>query len=345
MRVLITGATGFLGRYVVAALRQRGHAVRAIVRPGTSIDGLGWGDDIEVVRADLCAADHATLAAAFDHVDALVHLAASMTGDPQTQIDSTVKGTENVLHAMAEAAAARIVHISSFSVYDWRKVGRTLTEQAPLEDADVEQRDAYVVAKLRQEQAVRRFADEHDRTLTVLRPGAVWGDRNFYLPDVGQPVGPLHLVIAPRAVMKLTYVENCADVIARAVDDDRAAGQTFNITDDHVVTTWRYTGDMLARSGVGGVRVPVPYWAASLVTKLASGIARPVGIAGKLPSILQPRRFEARFKPVRCDISHLRRTLDWQPSLSYEQALERCYAAGPSAEPTAEPVTQGEQPR
>src|SRR3712207_7603080 len=57
--VLVTGAGGFLGRHVVAELIRRGHRPRALVRPASDVQGLGWGGDVEVVRGDL--RDPATL--------------------------------------------------------------------------------------------------------------------------------------------------------------------------------------------------------------------------------------------------------------------------------------------
>ncbi|MHC4996361.1 MAG: NAD(P)H-binding protein, partial [Planctomycetota bacterium] len=53
MRVLVTGAGGFLGTRVVASLLERGHAVRAMVRPASDVSRHGWGDRVEVFRADL----------------------------------------------------------------------------------------------------------------------------------------------------------------------------------------------------------------------------------------------------------------------------------------------------
>ena len=51
MRALVTGATGFLGRYVTAELLKRGHTVRAVVRPATDVSAVGWCEDVELFRA------------------------------------------------------------------------------------------------------------------------------------------------------------------------------------------------------------------------------------------------------------------------------------------------------
>ena len=74
MKVLVTGAGGFLGQRLVAALLRDGHAVRALVRPDSPFDPRGCSSAVEVFRADLSTTED--LAPAFEGVDVLVHLAA-----------------------------------------------------------------------------------------------------------------------------------------------------------------------------------------------------------------------------------------------------------------------------
>ena len=76
MRVLVSGANGFLGRYVVDRLSQRGHTVRAIVRPSSNVPN--WPSEIETFRADLRT--HDSLVSAFEGIDAVLHLAAATSG-------------------------------------------------------------------------------------------------------------------------------------------------------------------------------------------------------------------------------------------------------------------------
>ena len=78
MKVLVTGANGFLGRHVVAALLARGAEVRAMVRPAACLDVLQWPSSVEVFRADLRTSSE--LARAFEGVDVLLHLAAVVSG-------------------------------------------------------------------------------------------------------------------------------------------------------------------------------------------------------------------------------------------------------------------------
>ena len=100
MKALVTGANGFLGRHVVAALIARGIEVRAMVRPAAWVEELGWPASAEVFRADLRTSRE--LRRAFEGVDVLIHLAAVVSGAEDAQFAGTVVGTERLLEAMAE---------------------------------------------------------------------------------------------------------------------------------------------------------------------------------------------------------------------------------------------------
>lgn len=326
MKVLVTGANGFLGRHVVAAMLAHGHEVRAMVRPAANLDKLGWPAAVDVFRADLRIARD--LERAFEGVDALVHLAAVVSGGEEAQFAGTVVGTERLLDAMARSSCRRIVLCSSFSVYCFSSVARTLDEESPLHDVPgVYARDGYTIAKWWQERVVRRMAQSRQWDLTVLRPGFIWGRGNSYLAALGQQVGRHHIVIGPLTRIPMTHVENCADVFALAVSDPRARGQTFNVVDGRGERIWTYLGDYMRGTGEVGWRIPIPYHLAINAVRLAQ--ATVFRRATKVPSILVPNRLESRLKPLNFDCRKLRQMLGWSPPLSYRHCLERTY--GPAA--------------
>lgn len=319
MKILVTGANGFLGRAVVAELRRRGHAVRAMVRPATKTDRLDWDDDVELFRADLRV--HPDLPSAFAGVDALIHLAATVTGDADSQLAETVVGTTRLLQAMARSDTRRIVLASSFSVYDFENVRRKLTEETPT-DPNIYARDGYAIAKLWQERVVRSMSAEYGWDLTVLRPGFIWGPGNDYLACLGQSIGPIHLVIGPFTRLPLTHVRNCASCFADAVMNSSAIGQTLNVVDDDRVRAWGYMGRYLRGRGLRGIRVPVPYRLCLMLTHVAERTSKLVFRGkGKLPSLLVPCRFKARFKPLRYPAELVRRTLGWSPPMDFSQCV------------------------
>jgi UDP-glucose 4-epimerase len=331
MTVLVTGANGFLGRRVVQAFLDRNVEVRAMVRPAANVESLECSKEVEVVRIDLRA--HRGLDAALEGVDVVVHLAACVVGGDEEQFVSTVVGTERLLAAMERVGTRRIVLASSFSVYDWSATSGTLTEDSPLE-ADLYARDGYAIAKFWQEKIVRQAADRQGWDLRVLRPGFIWGEGNTDLAGIGQRFGKLELVFGlPNRQLPLTHVDNCADCFATVTLDPHAAGGTFNVVDDEGISAWRYCGDFLKGTGRSAVRIPIPYWPAYGLTWLAQRISRLLfRSGGKLPSILVPCRFEARFKP--CDFTNrkLREQLGWRPPFDYTECLSRTFPKVPQLE-------------
>jgi 2-alkyl-3-oxoalkanoate reductase len=328
MRALVTGAGGFLGRHVVGALLARGIEVRAMVRPAAPLEALRWSPSVEVFRADLRTSHE--LPRAFEGVDVLLHLAAVVSGSEDAQFAGTVVGTERLLDAMAASACRRLVLCSTFSVYDYSSTRRTLDEDSPLHQVpDVYTRDGYTVAKWWQERVTRGFAEKHGFELTVLRPGFIWGRDHDYLAALGLQVGRHHLVIGPLTRIPMTHVENCADVFALAAADPRARGKTFNVVDSPGERIWSYLSDHMRGSAQPGWRLPIPYWLAISMVRLA--FATVFRRATKVPSILIPRRFESRLKPLRFENRKLRETLGWTPPLDYRQCLARTYGPGAPA--------------
>lgn len=332
MKILVTGANGFLGRRVVDALLEQGTEVRALVRPATHVEDLGWPTSVDVFRADLRSSGD--LDQAFKDVDVLIHLAAVVSGGEDAQFAGTVCGTERLLNAMVTSTCRRLVLCSSFSVYDFSSTRGTLDEDSPLHAVpDVYARDGYTISKWWQERVARRFAEKYHWEITILRPGFIWGPGHADLAAMGQQLGRHYLVIGPTTRIPMTYVENCADVFARAAIDERARGETFNIIDGPGERIWSYLSAYLHDNHRPGWRLPIPYRLANWCVRLS--FATVFKNATKVPSILIPNRFESRFKPLHFENRKLRDTLGWTPPLSYDRCKTRTYrleATRPSAE-------------
>ena len=326
MKVLVTGASGFLGRHVTHALRRRGHDVHAVVRTaggGSVLCDVGAASDLgalRILRADLRQPGDLTGLCA--GIDVVVHLAAVVAGDEESQFRGTVVGTENLLREVHVAGISRLVLASSFSVYDWQRCGRVLDETSPLE-SDPYRRDGYAIAKIWQERLTRRFSCETNTQLTVLRPGFIWGRENLDLAGIGQRIGNWYLVFGPHRRLPLTYVENCAECFAICVDAPAAAG-TFNVIDADRVSAWRYAGRLVRLEEFRGRRLWIPYSMAAGNARLATWLSRRIFTAGgKLPGILMPNRFAARFRPLRFSDARVRQELGWQSRWPFHDAWRR----------------------
>ncbi|MEB3358504.1 MAG: NAD-dependent epimerase/dehydratase family protein [Synechococcales bacterium] len=331
--LLITGATGFIGRYVTAELLRRGHALRAIVRPGRDASALPWLNHPHLgqVTADLTQADG--LADAVAGTDAVIHLAAAKTGDWATQTAQTLTATKNLLQAMAYTGVRRLVQISSFSVYDYQRLPENslLTEASPLEAAP-HHRDIYAQMKLAQEEQVRQFAAAQNGRVTILRPGIVYGRGQWWTAGLGANLRNwLWLRIGRQAPLPLTYVENCAIAIAQAIERPAAIGQTLNLVDDPAPTQDTYVRLLAERGLRPHGTIPISWgWmrqAADLMESLDDHLHQRLGRRLKRPGLLTPASLHARVKPLRYSSDRARQVLQWSPRYSLPEALDRCQSS------------------
>lgn len=321
MKVLVTGASGFLGIRVVDQLLRRGHGVRAMIRPKSSEPR--WADKVEIFRADLRVHDH--LERAFDGVDAVIHLAAATSGDEDSQFVSTVVATERFMDAMIQSPVKRLVHVSSLVVYDWSKVSGKMDEESPLV-TDIFGMGGYTIAKVWQERVVLKAAKAHSLDLTVMRPGFIWGPRHTKIAGMGRQFGRVHVMFGPNVRLPLTYVVNCADCIVTALESPAAVGEAFNVIDGDQIRVWRYVREYMRRTGDRGYLFPVPYFLGFAVAALASFTSRALfGKKGKLPSLLVPRRFESQFKPIQFSTKKLKEKLAWSPPFIFDRCLDLSY--------------------
>lgn len=320
MRVMVTGAGGFVGRYTVAELLARGHAVIAVVRPGSMLPAALERPGVELLRADL-RRPPADLAGALIGADAVVHLAAGMSGTPRARFDATVLTTERLLELMRELPwRGRLVHVSSLAVYAFNQLPRSavLDEQAPLEPC-LGRRDDYAWTKAWQERVVTRLAREAGIETTIVRPGAIYGPERQYQQRLGRRLGARGLLlIGGRNRMPLSYVENTASLLAECTVNPAAAGETFNAIDPDPPRQWSYLARWRRCNGPTRV-VPVPL---ALFRGLGIGYAAlERATSGRIsaPGIVDSYGTCANFGGHRFDGSKALRVLGWRPPVSRAQ--------------------------
>ena len=229
-RILVTGATGFIGCRVVELLRLREKCdVRAVVHNPGNASRLARLD-VEMVHADLGSADG--VRQLVQDCDGVVHCAIGTEyGEPKKVSAVTVGGTRRLAEAALAADVRRFVHVSSMSVYGnaLDSVG-TIAETAAIRPVS---NDSYGISKAAAEHAVLDLTNRGLKAV-VIRPARVFGpfSRTFV-------IGPLRAIVAgrfawlgpPDVPADMVYVDNVAESLLCALfaDPDGATGEAFNI--------------------------------------------------------------------------------------------------------------------
>jgi len=326
MKVLVTGANGFLGTRIVDAARAQGLDVRASVRPAADVSHLRW-DGVEVVRGDLRS--RADALALVEGCDAVIHSAAALAGGLHERLLGTVVTTENLLAAMEETAVDRLVLVSSYSVYDYDRMMpfAVLDEDSPIRDV-ANSLDSYAQAKIVQERVVRD-AETRGLRATIVRPGVLYGPGNSWSARLGMRLSErLWVRVGAFAALPLIYVDNCAEALVACVLSDRSIGRTYNVLDAESFTQRAYTARLAEHQPVRPRVIPVPW----LVVRGAAEAGRLVSRAffggrAKIPQMFTIEGVNARGLPLRHRADRIREDTGWVPRYNLDEALRRTVAA------------------
>lgn len=319
MKVFVTGGSGLVGSHVVEELRARGWPVVALHRE-SSDTGFLRARGCSLVEGDV-RNPTGSLARAMAGCDAVVHAAALVYPDaPRSLVrEVNVTGSDRVLRAAARAGARRAVHLSSVAVYGDRP-GR-LDESTPL-DWPLPSRDLYARSKREAEAAVGRVRREVGLEVTVLRPPALYGERDrLMVPMLARllalPLVPL--LGSGRNTVPVAYAGNVVGAVVACLEG-RASRPVYNVTDDGPLTQRELLEGLARGLGRRPRFVPIP---AALVEG-ASRIAGVLGAAVPGARDLPPERLGRLAlgdDPYSGDLA--RKELAWTPRSSHPEALAR----------------------
>jgi len=319
MIVLVTGASGFLGRAVAAELVAAGHEVRTLQRRPSGVDGV----------ADVLGSitDPLHVARAIDGVEGVVHLAAkvSLAGASEDFRIVNVEGTRTILDAADRAGVSRVVHVSSPSV---AHAGSALAGVGAEPASPEHARGDYARTKAEAE-LLALSRDSRAMPVVAIRPHLVWGPGDTQL--VGRIVerarrGRLPLLNGGTALIDTTYVVNAASGIVAALHRaDAAHGRACVLTNGEP----RPVGDLLAAICLAAGVQP-PRWS------LPAGVGRAAGSIIERVWAVRPGDDEppmTRFLAEQLSTAHwfdqrdTRRALAWSPSVTIDEGLRRLAAS------------------
>lgn len=294
--VLVTGACGSIGPFVVEELLRNGYEVRATDLPGAdcrSIEALGC----EVRPADLLKLDQAL--EVMGDVDAVIHTAARMNfymTRPEYEL-ANYRVTVNACEAAAERGVKRFVHYSTGDVYGPPQYS-PVDEGHPYNPVGL-----YGLTKTFGEQAAMRYHRDRGLPVSVIRPSAVYGPACAYvmgmllgLPVLVREMGVREIRV-PREGFKanLVHVEDVAAASVYLVNKEEAIGEAYNVADDTTLALGDLLEVLLNSVGVRCRKVlPVPASLISLFMRAGSHL--PGAFFAKATGLLTRRWDEVVFR-------------------------------------------------
>jgi len=312
---LVTGATGFIGPYLIKRLSAMHHHCRCLVRPGSDTTALEEYE-VEIVTGDIT--NPKTLEDVADDMDGLIHMATlghmSNFAATESQFDAVnVQGTINIMKSALTAGVKKIVHCSTVAAMGiCRDVPAT-------EESACRPHHPYGKSKLQAEREVLRMVREQGLPAAIIRFSMVYGP--------GDPRDILRLTrLAKKGLfpkvgnrLKLTpliHVEDAVSGILAALEKGQP-GQIYLITNQQSEPFDALIKNIQAALDVHGVLVYVPEWAALTI---ASVIEKSFLMAGKAPPVSR-KNIESTLADRVFSIEKARRELGFNPKIGPENGL------------------------
>ena len=246
MKILLTGADGFIGSHLTEALVRAGHDVKAFVLYN-SFNSWGWldrcADDIkgkfEVFSGDI--RDTNGVREAVKGSDAIIHLAALIAipysyHSPETYVDTNIKGTLNILQAAREFNIHRLIHTSTSEVYGTAKFV-PITEEHPLQG-----QSPYSASKIGADQLANSFFTSFDLPVVTVRPFNTYGPRQSaraVIPTIITQIANGKNEIKLGAISPtrdFNYIKDTVDGFIAALNSKNGLGEVINLGSNYEVS-------------------------------------------------------------------------------------------------------------
>ena len=311
MRILVTGASGFVGKAACAHLERSGHDVIRFVGPGKPSNPASFSVDVS---------DPNTFpnVPSLEPIDVIVHCAGIAHRFGRVSKDSfhrvNVQGVENIVRFGIESGARKFVLVSSVLVYGTPENADPITEEHSTEPDD-----DYGHSKLEGERVAIRICEEASVELSILRPVPIVGEgsrgnvsRLIKAIDRGRFIW----IGDGRNLRSFVYVGDVCRAVDRVINTDLAAGSVFNIVGG-TVSVADLVGFIEGKLGRRAPRFAVPNWT-------AKGLYSVSGVAAAIPAFRRYRRTLATWLADAVYSGYLiEKELGFTPETSIEAAVGR----------------------
>ncbi|MCA9471133.1 MAG: SDR family NAD(P)-dependent oxidoreductase [Nitrospirales bacterium] len=319
-RVLVTGATGFVGSRLARRLMQKGASVRALVRQSSNRETAEdlKRNGIEVCYGDIT--DRQSISDAVKHVEYIFHIAALFRSAKHAEsvfYEVNVEGTRNVLSAAERENVKRVVHCSTGGVHS-HIPHPPATEEEPYRPGDIYQLTKCEGEKLAKE----RFTSGRVKG-TIIRPAMIWGQGDTRTLKLFRGVARRRFPIigSGRTLTHWVDVEDLAEGFILAAEQEAAIGQTYILAGEKSVSLEELVRTISRIAGVRPLPFKIPARPVQLLGSLTEAICKPLN----LEPILYRRRVDFFTKTRSFDSSKARKDLGFAPRRSFEAEVQNIF--------------------
>jgi dihydroflavonol-4-reductase len=314
MKVLVTGATGFVGSHLVEALQRSAAQVTVLARSAAKAAALNAGS-ARVVNGDLH--DRQGIEQAVADQDVVYHVAGVVAARNEAEfLRANRDGTRNILEAVQRSGTARFVLVSSLAAGGPSAPGAPLTGSEPPRPVT-----AYGRSKLAAEQVVRSASIPW----TIIRPPIVYGPRDREVLKVFRlaRLGVAPVLGSGTQELSAVHAADLADALIAAGTGTSSVGRTYNACHAEIFTSGEFGRAVGAAMGRAVLSVPVPRRAGQAVLAITETIARLTGNV----TILTSDKANEFFQPAWTgDPSPLTRDTGWKARFDLRAGLADTYA-------------------
>ena len=317
-KVLITGATGFIGGHLVRANLSKKNRVRALVLPGDPAAASLKERDVEVFEGDI--RDFNAVRKAVEGMDIVFHCAAVVTDWAPKRLfeEVTVGGTENMCRAASEAGVSRFVDMSTNDVFGIDEEN-IMDETFPLRPW----KEPYPDYKIKAEDISWRYHREKGLPVTMVYPCWVYGEGDqTFVPLLADAIIKKDLIFWRRDVLVWpTYIDNLIDLLMLIAEDKRAVGNGYLVHDGESTTLQDFCAGIARTLGVPPITTHIPYGLAYAASWVMEGLWKVLMIKTRpLLTTYTVKNLGSRF---RFSIAKAERELGWKPKISYKDGFAR----------------------
>ncbi len=315
-KILVTGATGFIGSHLVDALLEKGDSVRVLARTNSRSQSLK-GKEIEVIKGDY--GDIESLKKAVKDADYIYHVAGVTKAlDEKTYIAGNVTATENLLQAAynANPTLKRFLHVSSGAA-----AGPSPSAEDPIDEtAPPKPVTLYGKTKLQAEEACKRFYDK--LPITIVRPSIIYGERDKDLLEHFKTVNSGIIPIFGTVEKKYDYlyVKDLIEGMIAAAESEKTKGEIYFLSGK--AHTWEEVGEA-AKKALGksfALKLTFPDWLSSAVAAMVEDINK---AQGKISILNRDRARDGKERYWTFSTKKAQRDFNFAQKTSLEEGFQR----------------------